>query len=336
MLKKVTKILLIFVIICAFLLSAFYFYIQSTAKSQANLKCQGIFEIKQGDSLDNILENLEKECGLTKKSEFKIYLILTKNNSKLKAGQFDLKKEATYVEIAEILVGGKVKTNSITIPEGYTLSQISELLESKNIASKNEFESKARISSFNYEFLENVSKSETLEGYLFPDTYTLNSNVSELEIINKMLSNFDKKLTSDLRLEIKKQNKSIREIVIVASLLEKEVKTKEDRQVVAGIIYKRINEGQPLQLDSTVNYITGKNLAQPTILDTKTNSPYNTYLNKGLPPGPISNPGFDSLYAAVYPINSEYYYYLNRQDTGETIFSKNYDEHLKNKQKYLN
>lgn len=335
MIKKGIKILIILFAICAFSLSAFYFYIQRTMASSANLNCDKIFVINQGESLDEILNNLESKCGLTKKLEYKINLILTKKNAKIKAGQYELRKEYTYLEITEILVGGEIKTNTITIPEGYTLEQIAKTFDEKNLVSKNEFLANARVSSFNYDFLAGVSKSESLEGYLFPDTYKFDNEVTTDEAINKMLGNFDKKLSSELRDEIKKQGKSIREIVIVASLLEKEVKTKNDRQIVAGLIYERIKTGQPLQLDSTVNYVTGKNSAQPTILDTKVSSPYNTYQNKGLPPGPISNPGVDALYAAIYPIQTEYLYYLNRQDTGETIFSKTYEEHLANKNKYL-
>ncbi len=135
--------------------------------------------------------------------------------------------------------------------------------------------------------------------------------------------------------KIKEQNKTVHEIITLASIIEKEVRSEKDMALVAGILLKRLEIGMPLEVDSTINYITGKNDPSVQSVDLQINSPYNTYKNYGLPPGPISNPGLASIKAAVYPEESDYLFYLNRQDTGETIFSKNYDEHLTNKYKYL-
>ncbi len=197
---------------------------------------------------------------------------------------------------------------------------------------KEEFLAALKRENWNYDFLEGL---ESLEGFLFPDTYYISYNVSSNEIIKKMLDNFDKKLTSDLRAEIKKQGKSVKEIVTLASIVEKEVYKEEDKKIVAGIFLKRVVLGMPLDADSTINYITGKNSPMPTSGDLAAESLYNTYLNKGLPPGPISNPSLSSIKAAIYPEDSPYLYYLNRQDTKETIFSKTFEEHLENKNKYL-
>jgi UPF0755 protein len=140
-----------------------------------------------------------------------------------------------------------------------------------------------------------------------------------------MLKNFDQKLTPALMAEIKAQKKSIFSIVTMASLLEKEVKTQEDKKIVSGILWKRIAIGMPLQLDATINYITNKGDASVTIKDTKINSPYNTYKYYGLPKGPISNPGLDSISAAIYPTKTNYLYYLT---DGKTIFSETLEQHI--------
>jgi UPF0755 protein len=180
--------------------------------------------------------------------------------------------------------------------------------------------------------LQDKPKDVGLEGYLFPDTYeiTLGNNCDD--ILNAMLENFDQKLTPALRTEITNQKKSIFEEITMASLLEKEVKTLDDKKIVSGILWKRISIGMPLQLDSTVNYATGKSDASVLIKDTKIDSPYNTYKYPGLPKGPISNPGMDSIMAAIYPKATNYWYYLS---DGKTIFSETLEQHDIAKAKYL-
>ena len=186
-----------------------------------------------------------------------------------------------------------------------------------------------------FNFLKDKPKDLGLEGYLFPDTYEIVKGENAEEFIKIMLQNFDKKLTDDLEQEIKNKNKSIFEIITMASLLEKEVKTHEDKRIVAGIFWKRIETRIPLQSCATIAYIKGENQWQYSYEDTRIKSPYNTYLNLGLPLGPISNPGIDSIEAAIYPKETEYNYFLTNPKTGKTIFSKTYKEHNINKEKYL-
>ena len=147
-----------------------------------------------------------------------------------------------------------------------------------------------------------------------------------------MLVNFDKKLTPELRTQIQKQKKTIFEIITMASMIEKEVRSLNDKKIVSGILWKRISIGMPLQLDATINYITDKNDPGVAIKDTKIDSPYNTYKYKGLPKGPISNPGIDSTTAAIYPTQTKYWYYLT---DGTTIFSETLQQHNEAKAKYL-
>jgi len=147
-----------------------------------------------------------------------------------------------------------------------------------------------------------------------------------------MLSNFEKKLTQELKDEIQKQKKSVFDIITMAAMLEKEVRTLSDKKIVSGILWKRLEAGMPLQIDATINYITGKSDPGATIKDTKIDSPYNTYKYKGLPKGPISNPGMSSITAAIEPTDSPYWFYLS---DGATYFSKTLEEHNVNKAKYL-
>lgn len=137
-----------------------------------------------------------------------------------------------------------------------------------------------------------------------------------------------------MRVEIEKREKTIYEIVTMASILEKEVKTPEDMKIVSGIFWKRIDQGRPLQSCATIAYVLGREKKQYSYEDTRTPSPYNTYINKGLPPGPINNPGMNSILAAVYPKETDYNYFLTDPETGKTIFSKTLEEHEENKVKY--
>jgi len=154
-------------------------------------------------------------------------------------------------------------------------------------------------------------------------------------LAGKMLDNFNKKLTGDLKSEISKQGKGLYEIITMASIIEKEVKTFEDRQIVSGIFWKRIKNGIPLESCATIAYILNDDKWRYTIADTRMPSDYNTYMNYGLPPGPICNPGIDSIKAAVFPKDSSYGFFLTDPETGNTIFSRNLQEHNINKAKYL-
>ncbi|MEK7149015.1 MAG: endolytic transglycosylase MltG, partial [Patescibacteria group bacterium] len=179
-----------------------------------------------------------------------------------------------------------------------------------------------------------------LEGYLFPDTYRLYKDASADDVIRKMLGNFDRKLTKDMRNEIILQRKTIYEIVTIASLIEKEVKSPEDKVLVSGILWKRLQLKIALQVDASIIYIKTNGRSQlnggEKVLyeDLKIDSPYNTYKYRGLPPGPISNPGLESIEAAIYPKQSPYLFYISTPD-GKTIYSKTLEEHNTAVAKYL-
>lgn len=174
----------------------------------------------------------------------------------------------------------------------------------------------------------------SIEGYLFPDTYRIYKNATGLQVLEKMVANFDTRVTDDIRARIRAQHLTVHEGVTLASIIEKEVATSEDRRIVAGIFLRRLRSGMALQADSTVNYVTKKGVSRASIADTRIDSPYNTYKYRGLPPGPISNPGLDAIRAVGEPVATQYWYFLTTEDQ-KVIYAKDFEEHKRNRAKYL-
>ena len=188
------------------------------------------------------------------------------------------------------------------------------------------------LSSF--PLLATLPKGASLEGYLFPDTYYFAKEATPEGIIKKILNNTEARLTDDLRTAIKDQKKSQFEIMTMASIVEAEVRVARERPIVSGIFWKRLAEGIRLQSDATLDYILGTEAVKHSLEETRIDSPYNTYAKDGLPPGPIGNPGLSSIKAAIFPEQTEYFYFLNDAQTGETVFSKTFEEHVANKAKH--
>ncbi len=299
-----------------------------------------IFIIDQGDGVNKISEKLFQAGLIKSKFAFETSTWFWGKEDKFIAGRYNLNKGMTIRELTRYLTTTATpRERDITIIEGWNTKQIADYLEKEGIVSGTDFLN--YVSKVNpelksdYQFLEDLDINESLEGYLFPDTYRIFNKATTSEIVGKMLANFDKKLTTELREEIARQGKTIEEVITLASIVEKEVATGEDQKIVAGIFEKRLRDNYPLQSDASVNYITGKGLVQPTREDTQIDNPHNTYKYVGLPPGPICNPGISSIMAVIYPNQTPYYYFLTTPD-GQVIYSKTYSEHLANKGKYLN
>lgn len=242
--------------------------------------------------------------------------------------------------------------------EGWTSRNMGQYLEDQGIWQSEEFLvavgfpqldysqekelSKPLDFSNRFSFLEDKPKNRGLEGYLYPDTYRIYAASSTpADLIEKMLLNFDKRLTAQMRADIAKQGKTIYEIVTMASLLEKEAPINyssgdnKDARIISGIFWDRIKVGQALQSCASLAYILGVNKAQYSTEDTQIESDYNTYKYRGLPPGPISNPGILAIEAAIYPISTNYNYFLTPAGSKDIIYAATYQEHLLNKNKYL-
>jgi len=192
-----------------------------------------------------------------------------------------------------------------------------------------------------FSFLADKPKEASLEGYLFPDTYRIFASTTPAAIIQKILENFESKLSEELRAEINRQGKTIYEIITLASIVEKEApiyndaSDNYDARVIAGIFWDRLKIGQALQSDATLSYLLRDNNPRHSGADLEIDSPYNTYKYRGLPPGPICNPGLAAIQAAIYPLYTEYNYFLTPTDTRTVIYARTYTEHLINKNKYL-
>jgi len=277
-----------------------------------------LFSVEKGQGLFQIAENLEKEGLIKSKYFFVFYVFIQGKVKKLQAGEYELNSLMSIAEIAQKIISGDIVKEEITIIEGWSLKDIGFYFENRGMFQAEEL----------------YDERADLEGYFFPDTYQIRRGATLEEIINKAVDNFNKKLTPELRNEIERQGKTIFEIVTMASLIKKEVRTKEDKELVSGILWKRLENNIPLQVDATITYITGKKTTKISIEETQIDSPYNTYKYLGLPIGPICNPGLESILAAMYPKSSEYWYYLSTPE-GETIFSKTLEEHNIAKAKYL-
>lgn len=278
-----------------------------------------IFIIEKGEGMKKIADNLKAESLIKNKWSFYYYLLIKGETEKLQAGTYSLNPSMNIPEIANKIIRGDVIENwvKVTIPEGWRNKQIRERLIDFGLISPEE-----RL-------------PENLEGYLFPDTYYFYKDSSLEDVIQKMRDNFDNKITKDLQKAIEQQKKQLNDIIIMASLIEREVKTYEDMQIVSGIFWKRIESDYPLESCATIAYILGVDKWRYTIEDTRIESPYNTYRNIGLPPTPINNPGLNAIKAAIYPIYTDYNFFLTDPETDNTIFSKTLEEHNRNKAKYL-
>ncbi len=331
------KILIILLAASGIFISGAYLVVQEGANSPKNPDGEEIIlEIEQGSGLLSIAAQLEQEGLIKNKYIFALYTAYQGKHSELKAGVYLLSPSMTPHEIAEKLWEGKSAKITVTVPEGFRLKQIEQRLN-------NSFDTKHSITSIKageyknkFSFLEQAPDEATLEGFLLPDTYFFQPNVSSEEIIDRMLSNFEAKALPLIRGKKEKLpgQKDIFEVITMASLLEKEVIGAEDKRIASDILWKRIRIGMPLQVDATIVYITGKRTTAVSIKETEIESPYNTYKYRGLPVGPICSPGLESIEAALNPKDSEYWYYLTTKE-GETIFSKTFAEHNYNKNKYL-
>lgn len=271
-----------------------------------------VFLVKKGESAKDIALNLKDQGLIRYSSFFRVYALLQGKEDELKAGEYELSFNMNVPEIIyKLSSGDRIKT-TITIIEGWDLKDIKEYLEEQGIKG---------------------DLDQGLEGYLFPDTYEIFPEESLEEIIEKMLANFEDKI-SPFEQEIVLQKKTVLEIVTMASLIEKEVRSLEDKKIVSGILWKRLEIGMPLQVDATITYITGRKTTKISQEELEIDSPYNTYKYKGLPPGPICSPGLESIEAAVYPQETDYWFYLSTPE-GETIFSKTLKEHNQAIAKYL-
>ena len=292
--------------------------------------------IESGSSKQDIATQLHDAGIIRNKRIFSVASFIF--SSSLKAGEYELSSAMSIKDvIKELSKGEKVEEVRVVIPEGLNIEEMDELFVESGLLEEGEFLEEASLSTAEviekygseFEFLGSVD-ADTLEGFLFPDTYDFFADATAEDVVEKLLITFRDK-TKELRAEIP-AGQDLLSIITIASLVQGEVQTHEDMKLVAGIIENRFEAGMPLQLDITLVYITGRRDVRPE--DKNIRSAYNTYRNKGLPPGPINNPGLDAIDATLNPTMSEYHFYISTPETG-TIFAETLEEHNANIQKYL-
>lgn len=333
---------IVFVLIVMSIAGGSYYYIQKQIRSPLDEKStvEKEFAVEKGEGVKDISAALEKEGLIRGAGYFQIYVWQEKVAEKIQAGDYQLSPSMSIPDIVEIFMGGKIVNEDVwvTIPEGFLVREIDRRLAENGLIQEGELISMDENVKFDlsqYYFLSDRPKGSSLEGFYFPDTYKYKKEVSVEDVAKKMLDNFGRKFNEDLQLEVKRQGKTVYETIVLASIIEKEAGSREDMKKVSSVFHNRLQIGQRLESDATVNYVIGKGRAQATYEDLKTNSPYNTYMYAGLPPGPISNPGIDAIEAAIYPDKTDYFFFLTRSDNGLAVFSKTFDEHILNKRKYL-
>lgn len=317
--KPSKKVLTIIVAGIFSALGLFYYFF---VKPPSDFPLNSIYSIEERSTLSEVSIEARKQNLLRSPLFFKIFTILFSGNKGVISGDYVLNKKENVFEVVNRFANGDYRLSAVkvTVPEGFNIYEIAELLSKKD-----------DLRNFNQQEFINLAKDK--EGYLYPDTYFFLPNVKAKQIMETMEKNFAEKI-APIQKDIKKFGKTFEEVLTMASILEKEVPKTEDRKIVAGILWKRIKIGIPLQVDAVFPYITQRKGGTITRADLKIDSPYNTYLNKGLPPGPISNPSLDAIISALSPKETKYLFYISDKK-GITHFAKTLEEHNDNVERYL-
>jgi UPF0755 protein len=299
-----------------------------------NAPSNGIFvEISRGLDTGKIAKILVESGILRHRLPFIAYLRFTNNAGRIKAGEYRFSGPASPKQITQRLIRGDVYYRALTIPEGLTARETIELLARNGFGIIEEMESLL----LKTDWISDVnSDAENLEGYLFPETYHFSRKADSVQIIKTMVEQFRKRYREIVAEYPPRTGWNTSQIVILASMIEKEVQKAEERPIVSSVFYNRLERKIPLACDATIIYalkLRGTYNGNIRKVDLSMESPYNSYRNRGLPPGPIANPGADSLRAALSPAETEYLYYVSRND-GTHVFSKTYREHQRAVDKY--
>ncbi len=321
---KFSRYKLIILFLFGFLLVIYLYFSYLLPKPKIkNLEPQ-IVEISKGDNIFKIAKKLKGKGVIRSELVFIFEAIRTGAYHKIKAGEYAFYPYQNLKEILTFLIEGKVYLRKVTIPEGSTIWQIAEILENNKICKKEQFLFLAEDSEIAKSF---GLPGPTLEGYLYPDTYFFHKDTPPQIIIQKMVKNFWEHWEKYKNIAEKK-GKSLKLIITLASIVEKEAFDSKEKPIIAGVYWNRLKKGMPLQADPTINYAL-KDFRKLTYKDYySVKSPYNTYLNDGLPPTPICNPGEESIKAVLFPAKVPYLYFVAKGD-GTHYFSKTYKEHLK-------
>lgn len=291
-----------------------------------------VVHIPPGATVRQIARRLTQAGLLRSPTAFEVAARVRRLEDRLQSGEYALSPAMSTLEILDRLARGQVLLHPLTIPEGSTLVQIADLLAARGLGDRAAFLRVATEegATFPHPFLPG---RPNLEGYLFPDTYHLPRGLPARQVVARMLDRFGERVSPAWRARARDQGVSLHEAVIIASLVEREARFPDEQPVIAGVIYNRLRRGMRLEIDATVLYALGEHRPVVTERDLQVDSPYNTYRHAGLPPGPIANPGWGALRAALAPARVPYLFYVLRPD-GRHAFSRTFQEHLANVRRY--
>ena len=300
-------------------------------------------EIRQGDNADTIAQRLRSSGVIDDSELFGELVALEGLQDHLAAGQYDLNQNMPVPDVIARLHQGDVGALKATVPEGKRLEEVAAIVQSSNIVPAQDFLNAAKAGHYDYDFLSGLAPGTDLDGYIFPDTYNFPTHNKPENVVDAMLKDFSQRLTPELRAGFAQQGLSVRQAVTLASIVEREAQQPSERPTIASVFLNRIRDGMPLQADPTVQFALA---ASPpsvasfgwwkrdlTLDDLKVNSPYNTYIHNGLPPGPIANPGAASLEAVSHPAQTNYLYFVAKGD-GSHVFASTFAEQQQNIARY--
>ena len=288
-----------------------------------------IITVEPGMTNADIATLLQNKKMINSPVFFRLQSKFARMERSLQAGEYEIVSGMSNWEIIDLFSKGQVRHKTLTIPEGYTIEQIAKKIEESGLGSAEEFKKAAKdYAPYSYMETSNNNVIFKAEGFAYPSTYYLSPGSAEKEILAIMVKEFDTQLTEDIRQKAKDKNMSVRDLVNLASLVEKEAVFPEERPVIAGVFLKRLQIQMPLQSDTTIQYILGVQKKEISIADTKIDSPYNTYLYAELPPGPIASPSISTINAVLDPKQTNYLYFVADLE-GHHHFTETYQDHLK-------
>lgn len=295
-------------------------------------------EIPSGSSLGKVASILYDNNLIKNGTFFKSRVQKLGKETEIKTGEFTLSRSMSADEIIGVITSEKsedvVETTKLVIPEGFERKLIAERIEEKGLGSKEAFLN-ATASAADYiadfPWLQKLNEGESLEGYLFPATYDIPSGATEVDITKQMLKAFQDRMGEYLDRD-DFNGLSFTKMITLASIIEREIKVDDERPLAASVFYNRIAQGMRLQSCATVQFILGERKAKLTNEETQIDSPYNTYINEGLPPAPIASPGMKSIEAAINPAQTDYLFFVLTGDDGSHTFTSTYEDHLKAKE----
>ncbi|MEE3453558.1 endolytic transglycosylase MltG [Dialister sp.] len=310
------------ILVCLFCILGIYFY----AIDRVDLHGDVTLQVPKNATGRDIADELEAKGVIRSSTIFRIYARILGNEKDLQSGMYRLKQGLTVMQALKEMHSGKMESVMVTVPEGYTVHQIAEILKKSGIAGAENFEETAAgYGPLKFQYGP-VAVPIKAEGFLFADTYDIPKEYDAKQICDLMYKRTDTMLTPDIRKQAEEKKMTLHTLMTLASMVEREARFREDQIPIASVMLKRLEIGMPLQIDATIQYALGSQKEELTIADTKIDSPYNTYIHNGLPPGPIGAPGLDAIQSVLAAQPGEYLYYVAQAD-GHHVFTKSYEEH---------